>query len=54
MPAATVPISRTAEGLPIGVQIAAQPWEEELVLSIAEILQEGNGKSEIRRRPPEI
>jgi Asp-tRNA(Asn)/Glu-tRNA(Gln) amidotransferase A subunit family amidase len=54
MPAATVPISRTAEGLPIGVQIAAQPWEEELVLSIAEMLQEGNGKSEIRRPPPEI
>jgi Asp-tRNA(Asn)/Glu-tRNA(Gln) amidotransferase A subunit family amidase len=53
MPAAAVPISRTAEGLPIGVQVAARPWEEELVLSIAEILEEGSGKSEMRPRPLE-
>ena len=39
MPAATVPVSRSAEGLPIGVQIAARPWQEELVLEIAEVLQ---------------
>jgi Asp-tRNA(Asn)/Glu-tRNA(Gln) amidotransferase A subunit family amidase len=53
MPAATVPISRSAEGLPVGVQIAAQPWEEELVLSIAQILEERAGKSELRLPPPE-
>ena len=35
MPAAVVPVGRTPEGLPIGVQIAARPWEDELVLSVA-------------------
>jgi len=39
MPAATVPVASSAEGLPIGVQIAALPWEEELVLSIAEVIE---------------
>ena len=39
MPAATVPATTSSEGLPIGVQIAAGPWEEELVLTVAEILQ---------------
>jgi amidase len=53
MPAATVPISRTAEGLPIGVQIAAQPWEEELVLSIAEILERGRLEKRDETWPPE-
>ena len=39
MPAATVPVTNSAEGLPIGVQIAAFPWQEELVLALAEILE---------------
>jgi len=39
MPAATVPVTNSAEGLPIGVQIAASPWQEELVLTLAEILE---------------
>jgi len=38
MPAATVPVSRSAEGMPIGVQVVAKPWEEELVLEVAEII----------------
>jgi Asp-tRNA(Asn)/Glu-tRNA(Gln) amidotransferase A subunit family amidase len=38
MPAATVPVGRCSEGLPIGVQIAAKPWQEEIILSLAEIL----------------
>jgi Asp-tRNA(Asn)/Glu-tRNA(Gln) amidotransferase A subunit family amidase len=50
MPAATIPISRSAEGLPIGVQIVAKPWEEELVLSVAEILEE---QTALPMRPPE-
>jgi Asp-tRNA(Asn)/Glu-tRNA(Gln) amidotransferase A subunit family amidase len=50
MPAATVPISQSAEGLPIGVQIVARPWEEELVLSISELLEEGSG---VKHHPPE-
>jgi Asp-tRNA(Asn)/Glu-tRNA(Gln) amidotransferase A subunit family amidase len=39
MPAATVPATTSSEGLPIGVQIAAVPWEEELVLTVAGIRQ---------------
>jgi Asp-tRNA(Asn)/Glu-tRNA(Gln) amidotransferase A subunit family amidase len=38
-PAVSVPVGRSDEGLPIGVQISARPWEEELVLSVAEILE---------------
>ncbi len=39
-PAAVVPVGQSAEGLPIGVQIAARPWQEELVLSVAGILEQ--------------
>jgi amidase len=38
-PAAVVPVGRSAEGLPIGVQIAGLPWQEELVLTVAEALE---------------
>lgn len=34
-PAAVVPVGRSPEGLPIGVQIAARPFEDEVVLGIA-------------------
>jgi len=34
-PAAVVPVGHSPEGLPIGVQIVARPWQEELVLGIA-------------------
>jgi len=34
-PAAVVPIGRSTEGLPIGVQIAGRPFTDELVLTIA-------------------
>ena len=34
-PAVSVPVGQSKEGLPIGVQLAARPWEEELVLSVA-------------------
>lgn len=43
MPAAVVPVGTSLEGLPIGVQIAAQPWEEEMVLSVAEVLEKECG-----------
>jgi Asp-tRNA(Asn)/Glu-tRNA(Gln) amidotransferase A subunit family amidase len=39
MPAATVPVASSSERLPIGVQIAGRPWEEELVLSVAGALE---------------
>jgi Asp-tRNA(Asn)/Glu-tRNA(Gln) amidotransferase A subunit family amidase len=34
-PAATVPVGKSPEGLPIGVQIVGRPWEEEAVLLVA-------------------
>jgi amidase len=43
MPAATIPVSRSSEGLPIGVQIVARPWEEELVLSVSELIDAARG-----------
>ncbi|MBA3915888.1 MAG: amidase [Acidobacteriales bacterium] len=39
MPAASLPVGFSRERLPIGVQIAAQPWQEELVLSVAEMME---------------
>jgi Asp-tRNA(Asn)/Glu-tRNA(Gln) amidotransferase A subunit family amidase len=38
-PAAVVPVSHTAEGLPIGVQIVGRPWEEEKVLEVAAVVE---------------
>lgn len=37
-PAAVVPIGRSLEGLPIGVQIAGRPGQDELVLTVADVL----------------
>jgi len=37
-PAAVVPVGRSPEGLPIGVQIAGRPFEDETVLGIAGIV----------------
>jgi Asp-tRNA(Asn)/Glu-tRNA(Gln) amidotransferase A subunit family amidase len=43
MPAASVPVSTSSVGLPIGVQLAARPWNEELVLSVAGVLERETG-----------
>ena len=40
-PAAVVPAGQSPEGLPIGVQIVGRPWEEEMVLSVAEFVEQG-------------
>jgi Asp-tRNA(Asn)/Glu-tRNA(Gln) amidotransferase A subunit family amidase len=42
-PAAAIPFGRSSEGLPIGVQIVARPWEEELVLAVAAELEAQRG-----------
>lgn len=42
-PAVAVPVGRSKEGLPIGVQIVARPWEEELVLAVAAELEAQRG-----------
>ena len=38
MPAAVVPVAQSKEGLPIAVQIAARPFEDEHALGVASIL----------------
>jgi amidase len=42
-PAAVVPVGQSREGRPIGVQVVGRPWEEEQVLSVAEILEKQCG-----------
>jgi len=42
-PAVAVPVGRSREGLPIGVQISARPWQEELVLAVAEVVEKECG-----------
>jgi len=43
-PAVTVPVGQSREGLPIGVQLAARPWEEESLLCVAEALESQMGE----------
>ena len=42
-PGAVVPMGKSSEGLPIGVQIVGRPWEEEAVLTVAAKLEEARG-----------
>jgi amidase len=42
-PAAVVPVGRSPEGLPIGVQIVARPFEDETALGIASIVDAAFG-----------
>jgi Asp-tRNA(Asn)/Glu-tRNA(Gln) amidotransferase A subunit family amidase len=49
-PAAVVPVGRSVEGLPIGVQIVGRPFEEELVLAVAAAVERECGGY----RPPPI
>lgn len=44
MPAAVVPVGYSVGGLPIGVQVAGRPWEEEMVLEVADILEREYGR----------
>jgi Asp-tRNA(Asn)/Glu-tRNA(Gln) amidotransferase A subunit family amidase len=39
LPACVVPVGRSPEGLPIGVQIVGRPWEEDLVLQVAAAIE---------------
>jgi len=45
-PAAVVPMGRSAEGLPIGVQIVGRPWEDDLVLAISNFVEQAGGWKE--------
>jgi amidase len=48
-PAAVVPVGRSPEGLPIGVQLAGRPYEDELVIAVASVVDRAFGY-----RPPPI
>jgi Asp-tRNA(Asn)/Glu-tRNA(Gln) amidotransferase A subunit family amidase len=49
-PGVSVPVSLSSEGLPIAVQIIGRPFEEELILGVAEALEQSRGP----RRPPPL
>ncbi len=42
-PAAVVPVCQSPEGLPIGVQIVARPYEDEVALAVAGVLDKAFG-----------
>lgn len=42
-PAAVVPVGQSPEGLPIGVQVVARPYEDEVALAVAAILDKAFG-----------
>jgi Asp-tRNA(Asn)/Glu-tRNA(Gln) amidotransferase A subunit family amidase len=42
-PGASVPVGVSSEGLPIGVQVIGSPFEEELVLAVAEAIEQARG-----------
>jgi amidase len=48
-PAAVVPVASSAEGLPIGVQIVARPFEDEVALGVAAVVDAAFGY-----RPPPL
>jgi Asp-tRNA(Asn)/Glu-tRNA(Gln) amidotransferase A subunit family amidase len=43
MPGLVIPMDLTPEGLPIGVQLIAKPYEEELLLHIGQLLEQARG-----------
>jgi Asp-tRNA(Asn)/Glu-tRNA(Gln) amidotransferase A subunit family amidase len=43
-PGASVPMRMSEEGLPIGVQVIGRPNEDELVMTVAEVLEEARGE----------
>jgi Asp-tRNA(Asn)/Glu-tRNA(Gln) amidotransferase A subunit family amidase len=43
LPAAVVPVSRSVEGLPIGVQVIGRPFHEAEVLAVAAIIERSTG-----------
>jgi len=42
-PGASVPVSHSHDGLPIGVQVIGRPFEDELVLAVAEAIEQSRG-----------
>jgi amidase len=42
-PGVSVPVLNTREGLPIGVQVVARPWDELTALDVARVIEQGRG-----------
>jgi Asp-tRNA(Asn)/Glu-tRNA(Gln) amidotransferase A subunit family amidase len=42
-PSVVLPVSKSNDGLPIGVQLVTQPWQEEIALAVAELLERERG-----------
>jgi amidase len=42
-PVVVVPVGRSLEGLPIGVQVVAHPWREDVALAVAMLLEKAFG-----------
>ena len=42
-PGASVPVALSNHGLPIGVQVIGRPFEDELVLAVAEAIERSRG-----------
>ncbi len=51
LPAVVIPFGMSAEGLPIGVQLVGRPYEEEIILDLAERLEAVRGPFPA---PPEV
>lgn len=48
-PCVVTPVGVTATGLPIGVQVVAQPWREDIALTLAHILEQELGAHASRK-----
>ena len=42
-PGVSVPVTSSAEGLPIGVQVVGRPWEELTALAVARVIEQARG-----------
>jgi Asp-tRNA(Asn)/Glu-tRNA(Gln) amidotransferase A subunit family amidase len=43
LPAVTLPVAISSEGLPVGIQLVGRPYEDELLMEIALRLEEARG-----------
>jgi amidase len=43
-PGVSVPVSQSASGLPIGVQVVARPWDEATALAAARVIEQSRGR----------
>jgi len=48
MPGLVIPFGLTPQGLPVGIQLVASPWCEELLIELAIRLEEARGPFPLR------